>query len=154
MIDTKISELRLNLGENGELVISSEILQGMGLLPLDSVYMAYLTKDGLKNEYQEFLLTPRSLENLGEDQKIMIPSALLEQANISLGEDIQILCLNGAILLCEDSVLNKQDLELLLQQLQSTSDIISSLPDHANSAIQQLEQLIQEGASDNGADES
>ena len=49
--------------------------------------MAYLTKDGLKNEYQEFLLTPRSLENLGEDQKIMIPSSLLEQANIPLGED-------------------------------------------------------------------
>lgn len=115
--------------------------------------MAYLTKDGLKNEYQEFLLTPRSLENLGEDLKIMIPSSLLEQANISLGEDIQILCLNGAILLCEDSVLDKQDLELLLQQLQSTSDIISFLPDHANSAIQQLEQFIQEGATDNGTDE-
>ena len=47
----KISELRLSVGRNGELVIPSEILQGMGLLPLDSVYMAYLTKDGLKNEY-------------------------------------------------------------------------------------------------------
>ena len=150
----KIRELRLNIGRNGELVIPSVLLQEMGLLPLDSVYLAYLTKDGSKNEYQEFLLTPQSLENLGEDKKIMIPSSLLEQANISLGEDIQILCLNGAILLCEDSVLDNQDLELLLRQLQSTSDIISSLPDNANSAIQQLEQFIQEGANDNEADES
>ena len=154
MIDMEISELRLNIGRNGELVIPSVLLQEMGLLPLDSVYMAYLTKDGLKNEYQEFLLTPQSLENLGEDQKIMIPSSLLEQANLSPDGDIQILCLDGAILLCDDSVLDKQDLELLLQQLQSASDIISSLPDHANSAIQQLEQFIQEGANDNGADES
>lgn len=154
MIDMEISELRLNIGRNGELVIPSVLLQEMGLRPLDSVYLAYLTKDGLKNEYQEFLLTPQLLENLEEDKKIMIPSSLLEQANISPGGDIQILCLNGAILLCEDSALDKRDLELLLQQLQSTSDIISSLPGHANSAIQQLEQLIQEGASDNGADES
>ena len=116
--------------------------------------MAYLTKDGLKNEYQEFLLTPQSLENLGEDQKIMIPSSLLEQANLSTDGDIQSICMDGAILLCDDSVLDKQDLELLLQQLQSASDIISSLPDHANSAIQQLEQFIQEGANDNGAAES
>ena len=150
----EISELRLNIGRNGELVIPSVLLQEMGLRPLDSVYLAYLTKDGLKNEYQEFLLTPQLLENLEEDKKIMIPSSLLEQANISPGGDIQILCLNGAILLCEDSALDKRDLELLLQQLQSTSDIISSLPGRANSAIQQLKQLIQEGASDNGADES
>lgn len=150
----EISELRLNIGRNGELVIPSVLLQEMGLRPLDSVYLAYLTKDGSKNEYQEFLLTPQLLENLEEDKKIMIPSSLLEQANISPGGDIQILCLNGAILLCEDSALDKRDLELLLQQLQSTSDIISSLPGRANSAIQQLKQLIQEGASDNGADES
>ena len=154
MIDMEISELRLNIGRNGELVIPSVLLQEMGLRPLDSVYLAYLTKDGSKNEYQEFLLTPQLLENLEEDKKIMIPSSLLEQANISPGGDIQILCLNGAILLCEDSALDKRDLELLLQQLQSTSDIISSLPGRANSAIQQLKQLIQEGASDNGADES
>lgn len=153
MIDMKISELRLNLGRNGELVIPSEILQEMGLLPLDSVYMAYLTKDGLKNEYQEFLLTPQPLENLGKGGKIMIPSSLLEQANIASDGDVQILCLNGAILLCEDSVLDCQDLELLLQQLQSASDIITSLPDRADSAIQQLEQLIQEGASSDESDE-
>lgn len=120
---------------------------------MDSVYLAYLTRDGLKNEYQEFLLSPQPLEELGEEGKIVIPSSLLEQAHIAPDGDIQILCLNGAILLCEDSVLDRQDLELLLQQLQFTSDIITSLPNRADSAIRQLKQLIQEGASNDEPDE-
>ena len=149
----KISELQLRLDINGELVIPTELLREMELFPLDTVYLAYLTRDGLKNEYQELLLTPQPLEDLGEDGKIVIPSSLLEQARIAPDGDIQILCLNGAILLCEDSVLDKQDLELLLQQLRSASDIITSLPNRANSAIQQLGQLIQEGASNDEPDE-
>lgn len=149
----KISELQLRLDINGELVIPTELLREMELFPLDTVYLAYLTRDGLKNEYQEFLLTPQPLEDLGEDGKIVIPSSLLEQVRIAPDGDIQILCLNGAILLCEDSVLDKQDLELLLQQLRSASDIITSLPNRANSAIQQLGQLIQEGASNDEPDE-
>ena len=149
----KISELRLSLDINGELIIPTELLREMELFPMDSVYLAYLTRDGLKNEYQEFLLSPQPLEELGEEGKIVIPSSLLEQARIAPDGDIQILCLNGAILLCEDSVLDRQDLELLLQQLQSTSDIITSLPDRAESAIRQLKQLIQEGASNDEPDE-
>ena len=149
----KISELQLRLDINGELVIPTELLREMELFPLDTVYLAYLTRDGLKNEYQEFLLTPQPLEGPGEEGKIVIPSSLLEQACIAPDGDIQILCLNGAILLCEDSILDKQDLELLLQQLQSASDIITSLPNRANSAIQQLGQLIQEGASNDEPDE-
>lgn len=149
----KISELRLSLDVNGELVIPTELLREMELSPMDSVYLVYLTRDGLKNEYQEFLLTPQPLEDLGEDGKIVLPSSLLEQACIAPDGDIQILCLNGAILLCEDSILDKQALELLLQQLQAASDIITSLPDRANSAIRQLEQLIQEGASNDESDE-
>lgn len=149
----KISELQLRLDINGELVIPTELLREMELFPLDTVYLAYLTRDGLKNEYQEFLLTTHPLEDLGEDGKIVIPSSLLEQAHIALDGDIQILCLNRAILLCEDSVLDRQDMELLLQQLRFASDIITSLPDQARSAIQQLEQLIQEGASNDEPDE-
>ena len=73
----KISELQLRLDINGELVIPTELLREMELFPLDTVYLAYLTRDGLKNEYQEFLLTPQPLEDL-EDGKIVIPSSLLE----------------------------------------------------------------------------
>lgn len=148
MIDVKISELRLNVSREGELVIPAEVLREMGLLPSDSVYLAYLTRDGMKNVYQEFLLTSRPVGDLEEEGKIIVPSSLLEQANIPSNGDIQILCLNGAILLFEDSTLNKQELDLLLQQLRFASELTAVLPDQANSAIQQLEEIIQEGAGD------
>ena len=52
----------------------------------------------------------------------MIPSPLLEQANLSPGEDIQILCLDRAIVLCGTSTLDRDDLEAVLQQLQQPGD--------------------------------
>ena len=140
MIDVKISELRLNVSREGELVIPAEVLCEMGLFPSNSVYLAYLTRDGMKNIYQEFLLTSRPVGDLEEEGKIIVPSSLLEQANIPSDGDIQILCLNGVILLFEDSTLSKQDLDLLLQQLRFTSELTS--------AIQQLKEIIREGAGD------
>lgn len=85
---------------------------------------------------------------MGEEGKIIVPSSLLEQAHIPSDGDIQILCLSGAILLFEDSTLSKQDLDLLLQQLRLASELTAVLPDQANSAIQQLEEIIREGAGD------
>lgn len=148
MIDVKISELRLNVSREGELVIPAEVLCEMGLFPSNSVYLAYLTRDGMKNIYQEFLLTSRPVGDLEEEEKIIVPSSLLEQANIPSDGDIQILCLNGVILLFEDSTLSKQDLDLLLQQLRFTSELTAVLPDQAHSAIQQLKEIIREGAGD------
>ena len=148
MIDVKISELRLNVSREGELVIPAEVLCEMGLFPSNSVYLAYLTRDGMKNIYQEFLLTSRPVGDLEEEGKIIVPSSLLEQANIPSDGDIQILCLNGVILLFEDSTLSKQDLDLLLQQLRFTSELTAVLPDQAHSAIQQLKEIIREGAGD------
>ena len=144
----KISELRLNVSREGELVIPAEVLCEMGLFPSNSVYLAYLTRDGMKNIYQEFLLTSRPVGDLEEEGKIIVPSSLLEQANIPSDGDIQILCLNGVILLFEDSTLSKQDLDLLLQQLRFTSELTAVLPDQAHSAIQQLKEIIREGAGD------
>ena len=148
MIDVKISELRLNVSREGELVIPAEVLCEMGLFPSNSVYLAYLTRDGMKNIYQESLLTSRPVVDLEEEGKIIVPSSLLEQANIPSDGDIQILCLNGVILLFEDSTLSKQDLDLLLQQLRFTSELTAVLPDQAHSAIQQLKEIIREGAGD------
>lgn len=62
----KISEVVLQVSENGDLHIASELLQEMGLSPADPVYLAYLTRGGAKNDYQEFLLSPECIE-AGED---------------------------------------------------------------------------------------
>ena len=145
----KISEVVLQVSENGDLHIASELLQEMGLSPADPVCLAYLTREGVKNDYQEFLLSPKSPECIeaGEDaEKLLIPSPLLEQANLSPGEDIQILCLDRAIVLCETSTLDRNDLEAILQQLRAAQELAFSLPEEAGSLIHQLEQIIQEGA--------
>ena len=72
----------------------------------------------------------------------------MEQANLVPGEDIQILCLDKAILLYEALELERKDLEAILQQLQLASELGSLLPGEANSAILQLKQIIQEGVND------
>ena len=143
MVCLKISEVVLQVSENGDLHIASELLQEMGLSPADPVYLAYLTRGGAKND---FLLSPECIE-AGEDaEKLLIPSPLLEQANLSPGEDIQILCLDRAIVLCETSTLDRNDLEAILQQLRAAQELAFSLPEEAGSLIHQLEQIIQEGA--------
>ena len=146
MVCLKISEVVLQISENGDLHIPSELLQEMGLSPADPVCLAYLTRDGVKNDYQEFLLSPESIEAGEDEEKLLIPSPLLEQANLSPGEDIQILCLDRAIVLCETSTLDRNDLEAILQQLRAAQELAFSLPEEAGSLIHQLEQIIQEGA--------
>ena len=149
----KIGEVLLWVSENGELHIPSELLQEMGLPPAAPVYLAYLTRDGVKNDYQEFLLSSESIEAGKDGEKLLIPSPLLEQANLSSGEDIQILCLDRAIVLCGASALDRNDLEAVLQQLQAAQKLASSLPGEASSLIHQLEQIIQEGANSHEAAE-
>ena len=146
MVRLKISEVLLRISENGDLHIPSGLLQEMGLSPAAPVYLAYLTRDGVKNDYQEFLLSPEAIEAGEDEQKLLIPSPLLEQANLSPGEDIQILCLDRAIVLCETSTLDRNDLEAVLQQLRAAQELAFSLPEEAGSLIHQLEQIIQEGA--------
>ena len=94
------------------------------------------------------IFSPNSIENKEDEQKLLIPTPLLEQANLVPGEDIQILCLDKAILLYEALELERKDLEAILQQLQLASELGSLLPGEANSAILQLKQIIQEGVND------
>ena len=78
----------------------------------------------------------------------MLPTSLLEQANLSPGQDIQILCLDGGIALCGESSLDKNELRYLLEQLQTASELASALPNEAGPLIQQLDQFIQKGVRD------
>lgn len=144
----KIIEMPMRIGESGDLCIPASILQEMGLSPNDEVYVAYLTKDGNQNEYQEFLISPQPLDAPDEGQKLMIPSPLLEQANLAPGDDIQIICMDGAIMLCGEPALDRDDLAALLTKLQSATELTTLLPEDTQSAIQYLNQFIQKGASD------
>lgn len=61
-----ISELESAIGPDGTLVIPAIEIERMGLRPNDSVYIAYIADDTLKNRFREFLVSPSSMEALGE----------------------------------------------------------------------------------------
>ena len=146
VIYLQIAEISLQVDGNGELTIPTDLIEEMGLHPGAPVYLVYLAENGAAESCQEFLLSPSPLEQpVSEELKIMIPTSLLEQANLSPGQDIQILCLDGGIVLCGESSLNKNELSLLLEQLQTASELACALPSEAGPLIQQLDQFIQEG---------
>lgn len=147
-------EILLRVDENGELKVPTDLIQEMGLRAGDPAYLVYLAGSGEPELRQEFWLSPSSLEQpVLEESKIMLPTSLLEQANLSPGQDIQILCLDGGIVLCGESSLDKNELKYLLEQLQTATELASALPDEAGPLIQQLDQFIQEGVHDDGTAE-
>ena len=115
----KISEHLFFVDESGNLRIPSPVLQEMGLVPGDQVYVAYLTEDGTKNIAREFLVSPAAMDQINPEEKIQIPSQLLEQANITEEQDLQIVCLDRAIVICGETHFDVEELSQLLQNLQT-----------------------------------
>lgn len=78
----KICEIQLQLNENGELYIPSSLLRDMGLSPADPVYLAYLSNDGVENEYREFLLSPEAIGIMAQHQQLLSWAELFDSASI------------------------------------------------------------------------
>ena len=113
--------------------------------------VAYLTPDGVMNPFCEFMLLPDSADESGliDNDAIRIPAQLMAQANIPADADLQIACLNGALLICRDTGIQPQELYGVLEGLQAAESLASMLPQEAQQALLQLEQTIntiQEGA--------
>ena len=71
------------------------------------------------------------------------------QANIPENADLQILCLNGCLLICQDSALSLNELSSVFESLQTAEDIASSLPIDPFQAMEQLQEFtdrFEEGA--------
>ena len=137
-----ISELESAIGLDGALVIPANEIKQMGLHPNDSVYVAYIADDALKNRYREFLVSPSSIEALEEPEQISIPEELLRDAHIPKDADVQIICIDGAVILCQESALHSDDLAQILQSLDIAVDLADILPQDAQAAIESLHQHI------------
>lgn len=137
-----ISELESAIGPDGALLIPANEIEQMGLRPNDSVYIAYIADDALKNRYREFLVSPSSIEALEEPAQISIPEELLRDAHIPKDADVQIICVDGAIILCQESALHSDDLAQILQSLDIAVDLADILPQDAQAAIESLHQHI------------
>ena len=145
----RISESTFTVGNNGALKIPASVLREMGLFPGDHVRVAYLTCDGQKNSFQEFLLSANPMDRLSEEQQIRVPDHILEDANLPTGADLQILCLDGCIVICQDSALSPDELASVLEQLQAAGELtftLSGSPAQMRAQLDELINRIQEGA--------
>lgn len=109
-----LSETTYTVSQYGTLKISRKAISEMGLQPGDTVRVAYLTNDGQANIFREFMLTKDGVDSEEEEGRIAIPATLLKQAGIPENADVQVICVDGAIVLCADPSLNTEDLERLL----------------------------------------
>lgn len=144
-----ISESMFTVGSMGALEIPAAVLREMGLYAGDPVRVAYLTDDGQQNTFREFLLSANPLDELTDENQIRVPDRILADANLPADADLQILCLDGCIVICQDSALSSDELAAVLEQLRTADELTAALPDNPELIRDQLEEFInrfQEGA--------
>lgn len=94
-------------------------------------------------------MSANHLDELSDEQQLRVPDHILEDANIPANADLQILCLDGCIIICQDSALSPDELAAVLEQLQAADEMAFTLPESPEQIREQLEELInrfQEGA--------
>lgn len=123
-------ELTCTVNKSGTLKIPNVILHEMGLLAGDSVRLAFLSNGTGQNIFQEFMITPNGVDGVAQTDiisEIAIPNELLSVANIASGSQLQIACVNGAIVIYQPAVRLLEDLEELLCKLGIAADAIQEL---------------------------
>lgn len=131
-----IIELTYSVEKTG-LRIPIEDLRQMGLTPNDEITVAFLSHNGEKNDFREFVLY-----GAGKEQCIQIPNELLMQAAISAEDDVHILCLNGSILIARSETLYPEELPEVLAKVRIANGIAAQLSDTSNAASRELAEAL------------
>ena len=105
------------------MVIPASDLSEMGLIAGQTVFVAYITDGGLINRYQEFVVSGTTLSALGVSPQIIIPQLLLERANIGPEAEVQVTCMEGAIIIAGDTALSEIELKEVVDRLQAANDL-------------------------------
>ena len=140
----KLIEMTCTVKQSGELWIPADVLRDMNVLPGEQVTVAYLTRDGQRNDYQEFLISTKSAQPTEEVQEILLPSVLLEKAGLE--GDVQILCLDGGLLICRDPTLRLEEWRSVMEAQSIALDLVSRLDRAPMDAARQLQRYFQEMA--------
>ena len=105
------------------MVIPASDLSEMGLIAGQTVFVAYITDGGLINRYQEFVVSGTTPSALGVSPQIIIPQLLLERANIGPEAEVQVTCMEGAIIITGDTALSEIELKEVVDRLQAANDL-------------------------------
>ena len=103
----RIIETKGRIADNGNIVLPPDVLETMCVTAGDTVHLAYLSHHPVKeiNSYGEFFLTKDGIDNVTEpveapeSAELSVPHVLLEAAGISLDDDLDIRCEDGAIII-------------------------------------------------------
>ena len=127
----KISEETYTIDSNGCLKIPSAHLQSMGMYPGEHVRVAYLADESDKNIFNEFLLTNIDFaEEQLETVKFILPADLMQAANIESNTDIQISCIDGAIIISKEEALDVSALKELSSALDIATDFLTQIAEN------------------------
>jgi len=119
----KMIEMQSVVDGQGHLTVPAQILKDMGLVPGDTVKLAYISNsaDSIRNTFKEFVLTPDGVSALedGEDAELTLPHELLEAAEIPVDSDLEIVCVRGAVVILQADLLDSlpDDLRELFNDL-------------------------------------
>lgn len=105
------------------MIIPTGDLSEMGLTARQTVFVAYIADGELINQCQEFVVSATTLSELGVSQQITIPQLLLEQANIGPEAEVQVTCMEGAIIITGDTALSEIELKEVVDRLQAANDL-------------------------------
>ena len=141
----QVLELIFTVDHRGRLKIPAPVLTKMGLAAGDHVRVAYLTHNGAANTFCELMLLPNAVDGVGlnGDNAIQIPMELMRQANIPQDADLQIACLDGCIVISRDTGLQPEELNSILEHLQTAESLTAMLPGETQQTLSQLEQAVQ-----------
>ena len=137
-----ISEFELSIDQNGQLVIPADVIKQMGLIPEDHICVSYIADGDLHNIYREFLISEHPLGEQEQEKYISVPTALLQDANIPNDANVQIICTDGAVIICREKALQTDELSELLQSLSIATDLIEDLPQDIDESCEALRQYI------------
>lgn len=104
-------------------MIPADDLAEMGLTAGQKVVVAYIADDGMVNRYEEFAISAVSLSELNDVQQISIPNALLQEAGIDPDCELQITCIEGAVIIAEDTSMNEEELYELIERLRTINSL-------------------------------
>jgi Fe2+ transport system protein FeoA len=119
----KMIEMQSVVDGQGHLTVPAQILEDMGLVPGDSVKLAYISNsaDSIRNTFKEFVLTPDGVAALedDEDAELTLPHELLEAEEIPVDSNLEIVCAKGAVVILQADLLDSlpDDLRELFNDL-------------------------------------
>lgn len=138
----KIIEEQFHVDRDGKLVIPAAVLGSMNIFPGDSVFVAFISDDGVTNYYHEFAVSGEPFDAMTPQSHLAIPDELLEKANIPSDGEVQIICADGAIILAQANALSVEELQAILSDLTRAGDITAQLPCDVCESIQILQEYI------------